>query len=360
MGKVYLDYAATAPLNHDFKDALSFLANNYLNPSSNYGYELKKEIELTRKLIAEMLNVSPDEIYFTSGASEANAMAIDGFIKTYKDYYKIVSSNIEHSSILNNPHIYKYIECDKDGIICAEKCNYYNSLYCIMHVNNEIGTIQPIKEIAKQVHSVNSYLMCDITQSFGKMEIDLRDIGVDIATASAHKIGGLKGVGFIYIRKGINISPIVYGTQEDSVRGGTYNYLGIKSLMYAIASEYFRPEWNYVKELTEYLMNHLLSDDIVLNGSRNNRIYNNINICIKDLKISSEQFAYLLEEHGFLVSTGSACHSHDSKPSHVLKAIGLSDEEAAHSIRITLGKENTYEEIDEFIKVFKMIYAMNR
>lgn len=361
--KVNLDMAATTPLCQSFLENIQEYAERYYNPSSinENSLELKKEIEECREKVAKLINCDPEEVYFTSGASESSSWAIDGFLKAQtRDYYRVIATNIEHSSIMENPNISGFIECDSFGLVYPEQFKgYRNCLFCINMANNEIGTVQPIERISKVVRQGGNYLLVDATQALGKIGIDVKKMGIDMLSVSAHKIGGLKGVGILYVRKDINISPIIYGHQEQNMRGGTYNYLGIKSLSMAI-DEIDSKNLVYMMNLRNYMRASLfgLCPSITENGHGIMRLPNNLNICIHDISIDSQQLVALLDEAGFVVSGGSACNAGTNTPSHVLKAIGLSDDDANHSIRITLGVQTTKEEVDSFIECLVDIINM--
>lgn len=363
MNKINFDNAATSPVCKSFLDNIQEYANRYYNPSSinEKSQELKKEIEECREKIANLINCDPEEIIFTSGSSESNSLAIDGFIKANdRDYYRVISSNIEHPSIMNNPNVYEFIECDNQGLFRPEQFEKYrNTLFCIGLANNEIGAIPPIERISEVIHKNDNYLFVDATQAVGKVNIDVKNMKIDMLSASGHKIGALKGIGFLYVNKDVNINPIIYGTQENGLRGGTYNYLGIKSLSCAIDEIDISKQIKIIN-LRNYMMNELLKiySGITINGHIPYRLPNNLNICIHNININSQQLVSLLDIHGFIVSAGSACSSGINKPSHVLKAIGLSDDEINHSIRITLSEENTKEEIDKFVECLKNIIKM--
>ena len=219
--KIYFDNAATTPLCRSFSDHIQEYASKYYNPSSinENSLELRKEIEKCREKIAMIINCDPEEIYFTSGASEANALAVDGFLKVNSGY-KVISTNIEHDSIMNNPNISQFIPCDHYGLVKPVQFEgYNNTLFAVILANNEVGTIQPVEMISNVIHGGDNYLFCDATQAFGKINIDVKKMGIDMLSASAHKIGGLKNIGFLYVNKSIKISPIIYGNQEE-IRSG--------------------------------------------------------------------------------------------------------------------------------------------
>lgn len=362
--KVYLDNAATSPLCNSFLANIQELAQKYYNPSSanENSLELMQEIQECREKIAKLINADPEEIYFTSGGSESNSWAIDGFVKAQtRDYYRVIATNIEHTSILNNPHINEFIKCDEYGLVRPEQFEgYRNCLFCVGYGNNEIGTLSPIQRISDVIHKQGNYLLVDATQSLGKVGIDVKKMGIDMLSASGHKLGALKGVGILYVNKNINVKPIIYGSQENYLRGSTYNYLGIKSLSMAIDS-IDREKLIMTLSLRNYLYNELIKiGDIAVNGHLIMRLPSNLNICISNIAIDAQQIVALLDMSGFVVSAGSACHAGDAQPSHVLKAIGLSDDEAKHSIRITLGEQNTKEEVDAFVDCLKNIIEMNK
>lgn len=360
--KINFDHAATTPLCKSFLERIQRYAELYYNPSSanEYSVALKKDIEGCRKKVAKLINCDPEEVYFTSGSTESCAIAIDGFLKANPNYW-VVSSNIEHAAVMNNPNIDYIIECNNIGIIDFTGWGNIDVkvLYSFMLANNEIGTIQPIKEISEYVHRNNGVLFSDLTAAIGKIPVDVQELGIDMACFSGHKIGALKGVGVLYVNKNIKVKGISYGHQENGVRPGTYNYLAIKSLDMAIDEINLDKEKD-VLELRNYLKDKLLEIDgnIKINGDLKNRIAGNLNICIPDINIDNQQLVSLLDMEWYIVSSGSACSNGTNKPSHVLKTIGLSDEEINKSIRITIGKENTKEEIDGFVETLRNIIDM--
>lgn len=361
MARVYLDHASTAPLADGLKGRLDILAIDWSNPSSAYGsgqYN-KYVIEKVREKVAKTINANPEEIIFTSSGSEANALAIDGYIKANIGC-TAYCTNIEHSSILKNKNVKAVFNCDDKGFVYPNQFDGYErgSLFSVMMCNNEIGTYQPIKDIIEVAHKNKCLVHCDAVQVFGKKEIDVKYLDVDMMSFSGHKIGALRGVGILYVKKGVRLSPIIYGEQENGLRGSTYNDFSIKSLGVAL------DEINYdnstiIEARRNYLLRLLAKNEhIILNGSFSNRAENNINIRIKNISISASQIIGLLNEQGYEISSGSACHSGDPTPSHVLKAIGLSDEDALHSLRITIGIENSVNELTEFAECLDNIIEM--
>ena len=359
---IYLDHNATTPLSKSVVGKLDDLYKAYYNPSSIYesGNYNMRVIENVREKIAKEINADPEEIIFTSCASESNSLAIDGFLKA-NNGYNVICSNIEHSSILNNKNIYDKVKCDENGFVNPKDFKKFkNTLISVMMINNEIGTKQPIKEIVDIAHKNGNIVMTDAVQAFGKVKIDVKYLGVDMLTASGHKIGSARGVGFLYVKNGIKIDPIVYGEQEGTLRGGTYNDFAIKTLGLAIDDIDYRND-DVLRARRNFLIDKLLKiEGVHLNGSTFDRASNNINIRINNISIDSSQIVTLLDNAGFQVSAGSACHSGDAKPSHVLKAIGLSDEDALHSIRITIGIENTVRDLEDFVDALNTIINMYR
>ena len=359
---IYLDYGATSPISKSVKNRLESLSGAFSNPSAIYktGLYNKKNIEEVRRLLAKEINANPDEIIFTSSGSESNALAIDGFLKQNKKYKYCYCSNIEHASILKNENCKPIVMVDSYGIIKLNMINK-DGFYSIMMCNNEIGTLQPIKEVSKIIHDLGGVLHVDAVQCFGKQKIDVKDLGIDMMSISGHKIGSIRGVGALYVKRGIKISPIIYGTQENNLRGGTYNDLAIKTLGLAISDINYNEDTN-VKGKRDYLLNNLLKHpEIKLNGHLLDRNSNNINIQVNDLYVNGAQLVTILDEdYGIQISHGSACHSYSEVPSYVLKAIGLSDKQAANSIRITLGRDTTLKDISYVLKVFDDIISKYR
>lgn len=359
----YLDYSATSPLSPHVQHALKYdLFENWFNASSSYAVARsnKEQIEIVRRKIASEINCNPEEIIFTSGGSESNALAIDGYKKNQLkkgNKVKIACSAIEHSSILDNPNIDEFIKVDSSGLVIKEDIEQSDcDLFSVMMVNNEIGICQPIKEISTHVHEKGKLLHVDCVQAFGRYQIDVKYLDVDMASFSGHKIGSLKGVGFLYVRKGIELDSIIYGSQEEGMRGGTYNDLAIKSLGLAMIDIDYKKE-SVVRARRDFLLKTIREEisNVKLNGSFLMRNSSNINICIKDLQITGEQLVGLLNEQGWMISQGSACHSGDPRPSHVLKAIGLTDDEAIHSIRITVSADNAVQDLENFVDSLKEI-----
>lgn len=364
---IYLDNAATTPVKQEVLDVImNTMKNCWGNPSSAYefGLESKRIIEDARLIIAKSINAEPDEIIFTSGASEANALAIDGFFKSQEyEYGYFITSRIEHSSILSCS-IDHSVQPDIRGRINAAELydklclidNFYKSLVSIQAANNEIGVINNIQELSSIAHQHNAFFHTDATQYYPYYKIDVKAMGIDMMSVSGHKFGCPKGIGFLYVKKGIKLSPIIHGTQNNWLRGGTENVPYIAGLAKAVELLDYSQE-KVLKHKRDYCLCKIYSidynKDIQLNGDLNDRLPNNINIRIEG--VDAQMLIALLDLNGICVSAGSACHAGDKTPSHVLKAIGLSDKEAKGSIRITLSQDTTYEEIDKFVEVLEMI-----
>lgn len=372
---IYLDTASTTKPANNMIDAIRpYIETKWHNPSSLYSSstDIKKKIEEVRTNVAKFINADTEEIIFSSGASESNNHVIRGFDDiNHQNESVIISTHLEHSSILNalkNPALMSAIwfcGVDKEGLVdlqhlevLLESCKRKKALVSIIYAQNEIGTVQRLKEISRLVHSYNAILHTDCTQALPHIKIDVKELGIDLMTASAHKLGGLKGTGFLYKAKGVELSPLIYGEQEDKRRGGTENIIGLIALGEAIKVI----DYNKYSELCEkqlYFMRRLVEEfDCTINGSVNSRLPNNINITFPQ-NITGESLLYMLDMSNIMVSTGSACNSKSIEPSHVLKAIGLTDDEAMKTIRITLSNDITYEEIDYVIseigKAIKLI-----
>lgn len=387
MGAIYLDHAAAEPVCDRVLDGLREQAEYFYNPSAVYqsgsfNYDL---IAHVRKKIAETINCSPEEIIFTSGASESNSLAINGLVDANQEKYgkiRIYESPIEHSSILYNRHVQtRYvdqgnIEVDSRGYIDPNQIEkmlkkdlltkgFFSDpddtpfLVCIQHANNEIGSIQPIKEISEKIHKYpNGFLLVDAAQTFGKIRIDVKEMGIDLMSVSAGKIGGIRGTGFLYVRKGVELMPQICGTQENRMRGGTYFDLGIWALGIAVDEIDYRKD-TVLMNRRDYLLELLLKNDNVrLIGKRTDRLSNNIFIEIQDLDVDSQQLVGILDLMGYQVSAGSACHAGEKELSHVLKAIGEKDVKTA--IRITIGMDNTVDDLRTFAEDFAVVNKMHR
>jgi len=369
MNKIrYFDHAATTSIDEEvLKEMLPYFTKEYGNPSSLYsiGRNAKKAIEKARKRVAVAINSDSKEIYFTGCGSESDNIALKGI--AYANNEKgnhIITSKIEHPAILNTCKTLEkegfkitYLDVNENGLMNIEnlKANITNKtiLISIMFANNEIGTIQPIQEIGAICKEKNIIFHTDSVQAVGNVKIDVQKMNIDLLSMSAHKFYGPKGVGAIYIRNGIKCNKLLDGGhQEKDRRAGTENVPGIIGLGKAIqiASNNL-DEYNYnMKILRDYYEAQVEKNIpyVKFNGHRNKRLPGNSNISFD--YIDGEALLLKLDEKGIYVSTGSACSSGNSSPSHVLSAIGLSDKIAKGSLRITFGKENTKEDVDYLVE----------
>lgn len=390
--QLYLDSAATAKPNKEVLEAaMPYLTDDFYNPSSIYsdGIRVRRAIDNARESIAGFINADTDEIFFTSGSSESNCWAIQGYLLAGVmdiSTTSIVTTKIEHKSIMEcvdamerfgNATYYcdvTYLDVDKDGFVNMEQLesvfkdreepNYYDIFVSIQLANNECGTIQDIKAISDVIHKYGGVLHVDATQAFGQIPIDVKAMGIDMLSASAHKLeGGFKGVGLLYKKKDIEIQPIIYGSQNAGCRGGTENCFGIVG--FAKAVELASKEMEDKLALSvkrDYFISELTRNGCKLNGASVHRLPNNINVMLPE-GIGSEELLYMLDLDDIQCSAGSACNSHSKKPSYVLKALGLTDEQAARSIRFTISSDITYEAIDyvveKVVKIMKIIRNSN-
>lgn len=373
---VYLDEAATTrPRQEVVKAMMSYFSDQWYNPSSLYSSanRIKNDIENARNTIGDFINADSKEIFFTSCGSESNCWAIQGFVNYWNRkgiFPSIITSVIEHKSILNcidnmvaDTH---YIPVDNNGFINIYSLDYIldhismidsapmdSVLVSIQFANNEIGTIQNIKQIAKLVHKYGAVFHTDAIQAFGHIPIDVQELDIDMLSASGHKINAPKGIGFLYKKNIIKIDPLIYGSQMDGMRGGTENTAFIVGMAKAV--ELIQKDKEYNLRLT-VLRNNFISELKALgckvNGSLEERLPNNINVTLPQ-NITGESMVYMLDLDGIAIATGSACNSHSIEPSHVLKAIGLSDNDAAKTVRITLPYNITMDEIDKVISKIK-------
>ena len=366
--EIYLDNAATTKMNDKvFEEMIPYLKDNYGNPSSAYkiGRDNKEIIENARKEVAEILNASPSEIYFTSGGSEADNMALKGIALGNVDKGKhIITSKIEHPAVLDTCKELEregfeisYIGVNENGIVdlteLENKIRKDTILISIMLANNEIGTIQPIKKISKIAKKNNILFHTDSVQAVGNIKIDVQDMNIDALSLSAHKFYGPKGIGVLYLRDGIKFRKYLNGGhQEWNRRAGTENVAGIVGLSKAMSLSYENLEENNKRiiELRNYFINEIKKNikKIKINGDLENRLPGNINVSFEF--VEADNILHELDKRGIYISTGSACTTGSIESSHVLRAIGLSDGMAHATIRISIGKYNTKEEIDYAIK----------
>lgn len=354
---IYLDNAATTPICEAAKQTILKHINDFGNPSSSheFGRQARVLIEDARERIAKCINAKPEDIYFTSGGSEANTLALN------KRHHS-ASSKFEHHSVVTN---WPKISITKDGFIKTHKLNNmlseswdipFDVMSC-MYVNNEIGTIQPIKELSNIAHKYGIRFHTDAVQAMPYIHIDVKDLGCDMLSASGHKFGAPKGIGFLYANSRARIKPMINGgKQEYGARPGTENILGILAMASALEDtvEHMDVYNEYIKSLRDNLLNKLLKiDGAHLNGSLESRTPGNINIRFDG--VSGSRLVNLCSLYGVYISAGSACNEGVSEPSHVLKTIGLSDEEALSSIRITIGHQNTEDEINKAADIIALL-----
>lgn len=356
----YLDEASTTqPKSEVVEVVTDILKNTWGNPSSrhSFGHDARYEVDNARKVIADFIGANESEIIFTSGACESNSMAIIGYLK--KNHGMFFTTEIEHKSIINCSKTVstEYIPVDNDGLIDLSLLNsilgdYYNrnKLVSIQFANNEIGTIQDMEQISHIVHSNNGVLHTDATQIISDRPIDVKELGIDMMSFSGQKFGAPKGIGVLYIKEGIQLEPIIYGAQENSLRGGTENVAFIVGMAKAVELiEY--PSIYGVDYFLEKLKSKI--NDIYVIGDKFFRLKNNLSICFKG--IESNTLVSCLSVDGILVSTGSACNSNSIEPSYVLKAIGVPEEDIYSVIRITTNFDKlTIEEIEDITDKIKM------
>ena len=367
MKTIYFDHAATTAVAPEVKEAMEpYFCENYGNASSLYelGYKSKEAINIARVNVAKAINAKPNEIYFTSCGSESDNLAIKGVARAHRQNGNhIITSRIEHPAVINTCRQLEkegfrvtYLNVDKNGFIDLEELkNSINSktiLVSIMFANNEVGTIEPIKEISRIVHSNNAIFHTDAVQAVGNIKIDVKEMGIDLLSMSAHKFYGPKGVGALYVRDSIDFIQLQNGGhQENDKRAGTENVAGIVGLGKAIemANGNVRQNNEKLLNLRNYCIEQIKNriPYIRINGDLNSRLPGNINISF--LYVNVKDLVKLLAKKGICTSSGSACSSGLPRPSHVLLAMGLSEDIASSALRITLGKENTKEEIDYFV-----------
>ena len=365
----YLDTASTVqPKQEVIETMMPYLTEQWHNPSSLYSEstKIKKDIERARKIVGNFIGANNDEIYFTSSGSESNCWVIQGFVNYCNRRNKeatIITSVIEHKSIMEcvkcaNADV-NYVDVDKFGVIdthCLELLlhNAYNEakeiLVSIQFANNEIGTIQDIKTIARLVHKYEGILHTDAVQVVGQIPIDVKELEIDMLSCSGHKIGAPKGIGFLYKKNGIEIDPLIYGSQMDGMRGGTENVAYIMGMAKAIElCDISEDKIIEMYKKRDYFIGCLeYKFGCKLNGY-SYRLPNNVNVTFPQ-NITGEALLYMLDMSDIKISTGSACNSKSIEPSYVLKAIGLADEEAMKSIRISIFDGITYKDIDEIIE----------
>lgn len=402
MSKIYFDHSATTPMDREVFEAMKpYFYQNFGNASSvhNFGQEAAKAVDQSRQKIAKFLNCLPEEIIFTSGATEADNLALQGVIKAVKEKVgkskklHLITSQIEHPAILEPAKKLgeqgievTYLPVTKKGLVKVEdvkKALKENTvLVSIMYVNNEIGTIQPISEIGKLISNINRtrkgnkiYFHTDAVQAANFCDLDVKQLGIDLLSLSGHKIYGPKGIGLLFVKKETPIKPIEYGGHHEyGIRPGTLNVPAIVGLGKAIEllsqkspvspkarrGEKIKSQNKKIKELRDYLIDQILQKipETQVNGDLEKRIESNANFSFRNAE--GESILLMLDMEGIATSTGSACSSGSLEPSHVLTAMGIPDDLAHGSLRITLGRDNTKAEIDKLIEVLPKIISRLR
>lgn len=370
---IYLDNAATtAVLEEVFEAMKPYFCEQYSNPSAIYSFAGKsmKAVDEARKKIADLIGAQPNEIYFTAGGSESDNWAIKAAAEAYKNKGKhIITSVIEHHAVLHTCQYLEkqgyevtYVKVDENGVIKLDELESAirpdTILITVMAANNEIGTIQPLKEIGAIAKKNGILFHTDAVQAYGHIPMNVDELNIDMLSASGHKFHGPKGVGFLYIRKGVRIGSYVHGgAQERSRRAGTLNTTGIVGIGKAaeIAAEKLEQNMAKETELRDYLIKRVLEEIPYsrLNGDPVRRLPGNASFCFRF--IEGESLLILLDQKGICASSGSACTSGSLDPSHVLLAIGLPHEIAHGSLRLTLSEATTKEEIDFTVEELKKI-----
>lgn len=366
--KVYLDYSATTPVRDEvLKEMLPYFTEHFGNASSLYtiGLESKAAIDKAREQVANLIGASPKEIYFTGGGSESDNWVLESIANDMKSKGKgnhIITSRIEHHAVLHtcqflekNGYEVTYLDVEKDGTVTPEALEKAirddTVLISIMYINNEIGTIEPIRELAEVAHKHGILFHTDAVQAVGNTPIDVKAAGIDMLSMSSHKIYGPKGEGALYVRRGVRIPSFIHGgAQEMGKRAGTENLAGIVGFGKAaeLAKQNLEDHVRHCSELRDYLVQQIMEKipDVYLNGpaDMSRRHPGNANITFE--YIEGESILLLLDSFGIAVSTGSACSSKSLEPSHVLSAIGVPDEMIHGTIRFTVGDFTTKEDID--------------
>ena len=371
--QIYLDNAATTRTAPEVVEAmLPYFSEHYGNPSSIYslGTESKKAVSQVREAIAESLGAANNEIYFTAGGTESDNWAIKATAEAYAQKGKhIITSAIEHHAVLHTCEYLEkrgfevtYVGVDENGILKLDELERAirpdTILISVMFANNEIGTIQPVKEIGRIAKEHGILFHTDAVQAYGQLPIDVDEYRIDMLSASAHKLNGPKGIGFLYIRKGLKTRSFIHGgAQERNRRAGTENVPGIVGLGAASRRAFARMEEKVAKEteLRDYLIRRIEEEVPYcrLNGDRTRRLPNNVNFSFRF--VEGESLLIMLDMRGICASSGSACTSGSLDPSHVLLAIGLPHEIAHGSLRMTLSEETTKEELDTTVEAIKEI-----
>ena len=372
---IYLDSAATTPVDNRAKKEMEAYFSEYFgNPGSTHdaGIHAKNAVEYSRIRVANVLHCTPEEIIFTSGGTESINLALQGISRALKNKGKhIITSKIEHPAVLNTckyleqeGYSVTYVDVDSQGIIDVQQLTKAlrkdTILITIMYANNEIGTIQPIAQIAEIARQNNVYFHTDACQAAGMLDINVENSPVDLMTLNGSKIYGPKGAGVLYVRKEVNITPLLFGGgQEHGLRSGTENVPAITGFAKALelADAEKENETKRLTKLRDTLIKEILEKipQAKLNGSVTKRLPNNVNISVP--AIDGQTLVNLLNEQGICASTGSACTTQTIEPSHVLTALGETEEMAHGAVRFTIGRKTTKEHIDKVIKILPLLVA---
>jgi cysteine desulfurase len=370
---IYMDHSATSPVDPEVFEAMKpYFVDNFGNASTLYslGRDARKAMEAAREQVASLIGAKPEEVIFTSGGTESDNIAIKGTAYRLKNKGNhIITSAIEHPAVREtckylekNGFEVTYLPVYEEGIVrvsdLEDAITDKTILITIMHANNEIGTIQPIAEIGKIARENKIYFHTDAVQTVGKIPVKVEEMNVDMLSLSAHKVYGPKGIGALYVKKGVRLEPIIHGGgHEKGLRPGTENVSGIVGLGKAceLAEKNLLEDTKYITNLRDKLIDGILNsiEQSYLDGHRTKRLPNNVNL--RFTGIEGESLVLHLDSKGVAASTGSACSSKSLEPSHVLIALGLEHVEAHGSLRLTLGKENTEEEVDYVITAVKEV-----
>jgi len=374
---IYLDNAASTAVHPEVvKEMMPYFDIQYGNPSSihQFGRKAKNAIEKARKQVAALIGAEPDEITFTSGGTESNNTIFLGCPKFQGEKFElnhIIISSIEHDAVLEPVREFEkygvqvtYLPVDEHGLVnpddITKSINEKTTIVSIMFANNEVGTIQPIKEISKICNKYQIPLHTDAVQAAGKIPINVKELGIDALSISSHKINGPKGIGALFIKKGFVVAAIIEGGgQENGIRSGTENVASIVGFGKAceIAKEKLNENISHFQTLHSSILSKIVKEipHVKLNGHPEKRIFNNIHLTF--LGVNGEDLIIKLDEHVIAASTGSACSVHTQKASHVLKAMGFNHEQITGSLRLSFGYMNTLDEVDQAVEVLKKVVA---
>lgn len=363
---MYLDNASTTPLLPEVKDYIIEILDNYQNPSSLYqsGSHSKQILTKARVNVAKFINANPGDIIFTSGGSASNTLIIKGYAQ--KNDCMVLYSPIAHKSVLKCVESLEYktpLKVDRRGYINIEvlehllKQTTMKKLVVIDYANSEIGTIQDVQKIIEVCHNNEAMVYLDCTGSIGQIPVDVKELNVDAIGFSAHKLNALKGTGVLYKKSNIELEPLVYGSQEQGLFGGTENIIGIAALGKAVENyDYSSINSNARDRVLDYILRNILGSYLI--GDISNRLPHNLYVCFKN--VQGESLMILLDMNDIQVSTGSACTSGDLTPSTTLTAIGMDEDDMNNCIRITFSGNETNEELDNFCEILNKNVSLLR